>query len=256
MRFEGKSAIVVGAGRNAGRAISARLASEGANVAIVVRNNLIDAEETAHLVRAAGTKALVVRADASVPEQVMNAVKAATMAFTRLDVLCYSVGDRPEKPFLHVDRELWQRVFANNVDGAFNFAQAVLPQMVERRSGSIVFTTGLSAHTGRGIGRAHVEASKGALRSLVHGLAAEFGPFGIRVNAMAPSSIAVVRDASLYPDNVFPSDDESPERMKNIPLRRRGTPEEAAAAVAFLASDDASFITGASLHVNGGIFMN
>ncbi|MEX2451313.1 MAG: SDR family NAD(P)-dependent oxidoreductase [Rhodospirillales bacterium] len=256
MRFKDKNAIVVGGGRNAGRAICRKLAQEGANVAIVVKGNMENAEGTAKLVREAGGKAVPIAADATDREDVFRAVKEATDALGPIDVLSYCIGYRPESPFLDLPPETWRQVFATNVDGAFYFAQAVLPQMVERKRGSIVFTTGLSAHQGRGINKTHVGASKGALRALVHGLAAEFGPHGIRINAMAPTNISVLRDRNLYPDNRFPSDTEDDSWMNRIPLRRRGTPEEVANAVVFLASDEAGFITGESLQVNGGMYMS
>jgi 3-oxoacyl-[acyl-carrier protein] reductase len=256
MRFKGKNAIVVGGGRNAGRAVCHKLAREGAGVAVVVKGNKENAEGTAALVREAGARVVTIFADATERDDAFRAVREATDALGPIDVLAYCVGYRPEKPILELPPETWRRVFATNVDGAFYFAQAVLPQMVERKKGSIVITTGLSAHQGRGINKTHVGASKGALRALVHGLAAEFGPHGIRVNAMAPTNISVLRDKALYPDNKFPSDTEDDAWIQHIPLRRRGTPEEVADAVVYLASDEASFITGVSLQVNGGMFMN
>ena len=256
MRFKGKNAIVVGGGKNAGRAVCHKLALEGANVAIVVKGNKENAEGTAKLVQEAGTKPVTIFADATKRDDALRAVQEANDVIGPIDVLSYCVGYRPEKPFLELSPETWRQVFATNVDGAFFFAQAVLPQMVERKRGAIVLTTGLSAHQGRGIDKTHVGATKGAMRALAHGLAAEFGPHGIRINAMAPTNVSVIRDKELYPDNNFPSDSQDDAWMERIPLRRRGTPEEIADAIVFLASDEASFITGVSLQVNGGMFMD
>ena len=254
-RFTDKKALVVGGGRNAGRAICQRLAQEGADVAFVVLANKENAAGTAKLIEAEGRTAVPIFADVTERAQVFRAVDEANAALGQLDVLSYCVGYRPEGSILDLPEETWRRVFATNVDGAFFCAQAVLPQMVARKSGAIVFTTGMSAHQGLGKNKPHSGASKGALRAFAQGLAAEFGPHGIRINTMAPTNISVLRDKELYPDNVFPGDSEDASWMNRIPLRRRGTPEEVAAVVAFLASDDAGFITGESIQVNGGMFM-
>lgn len=257
MKLKGKNAIVVGAGRNAGRAIAVTMAREGANVAAIVRENLGELNTTLDLVNEHGVKSVGLLADATQRDQVFDAVKEATDALGPIDILSYGLGLRPVSPFLEVTPEMWRETYAVNVDGAFHFAQAVLPQMVERKAGSIVFTTGLSAHIGRGWNKVHVGSTKGALRALMHGLAAEFGVHGIRVNCMTPTNITVSREhPEWYPPDTFLGEKEDEEYLKKFPLGRKGTVDEVAEAVVFLASDEASYITGQSLHVSGGVFMS
>ena len=241
MKLKGKNAIVVGGGRNAGRAVCVGLAREGANVAVVVRSNKDEAEETAKLVRSMGGKSAVILADARSLNDVLRAVEEANGALGFIDILAYTIGFRPVISFLDLTPEVWREVFATNVDGAFYFARAVLPQMVEKKRGCIINVTGTSAYQGRGFQKVHVGASKGALRALTHGLAAEFGQYGIRINSVAPTAIKWQT---------------SSEYLKRVPLGRWGKPEEVAAAVVFLATEDASFITGQAIHVNGGFLMS
>ncbi|MEX2451549.1 MAG: SDR family oxidoreductase [Rhodospirillales bacterium] len=258
MRLSGKNAIVVGAGRNAGRAISIAMAREGANVAAVARQNQSEIDETVRLAGAHGTTCLPLLADATDRTAAFAAVEQATQALGPIDILSYGIAIRPPSPFLEVTPEMWRDVFAVNLDGAFHFAQAVLPQMVERKKGALIFTTGLSAHTGRSWNKVHVGTTKGALRSLAHGLASEFGPHGIRVNCLTPTFIDVARDRpDWYPDPKFWGEEGKDAEYRNkFPLGRKGTVDEVASAVVFLASDDSSFITGQSLHVSGGIYMS
>ena len=256
MKLKGRNAIVVGGGRNAGRAISVGLAREGANVAVVVRANRKEAEDTAELVRSAGGNSAVILADVRDFNSVLQAVKEANGALGPIDILAYTVGIRPLKNFLEMTPEDWREVFATNVDGAFHFARAVLPQMVERKRGCIINLTGYSAYQGRGRNKTHVGASKGALRALTLGLAAEFGQHGIRVNSIAPTNIQVSRTRpEWYPDGLYPVESDDTQFLKAVPLRRRGKPEDIAAAAVFLACDDANFITGQAIQVNGGFYM-
>ena len=256
MKLQGRNAIVVGGGRNAGRAICVGLAREGANVAVVVHSNKEEAEETARLVRDAGGKSSVILADVRDYNSVVGAVGEANRTLGPLDILAYTVGIRPLKKFLEMTPEDWREVFATNVDGAFHFARVVLPQMVERKKGCIINVTGYSAYQARGRDKTHVAASKGALRALTQGLAAEFGPSGIRINSIAPTNIQVSRTRpDWYPENLYPAEQDDEKFLKGIPLRRRGSTDDIAAAAIFLASDDANFITGQAIQVNGGFFM-
>jgi len=257
MKLEGRNAIVVGGGRNAGRAICVGLAREGANVAVVVRANRQEAEETAQLVRAAGAKSLVVLADVRAYADAVRCVEETNRALGFVDIMVFTVGVRPLKSFLEVTPDEWRDVMATNVDGAFNFARTVLPQMVERKRGCIVYLTGTSAYQGRGRKKVSVGTSKGAVRALTHALAAEFGPCGIRVNSVAPTNIKVRRTRpEWYPEEVYPGEADESKGLEHVPLGRRGVPEDVAAAVVFLATDDANFITGQAIHVNGGFVMS
>ena len=257
MKLKDRNAVVVGAGRNAGRAICVGLAREGASVAVVVRSNEREAKETAELVHALGGKSIVILADARDYNDAVRTVAEVNNALGPIDILAYTVGIRPLKKFLEMTPHDWREVFATNVDGAFHFARAVLPQMVDRKAGCIINVTGYSAYQGRGRHKAHVGASKGALRALTQGLAAEFGPYGIRVNSIAPTNIQVSRTRpEWYPEGLYPVESDDSQFLKGVPLRRRGSPEDIAAAAVFLATDDANFITGQAIQVNGGFFMS
>jgi NAD(P)-dependent dehydrogenase (short-subunit alcohol dehydrogenase family) len=258
LKLKGKNALVVGAGRNAGRAITIAMAREDANVAAIARQNQEEIDETIRLAQEHGTTCVPYLCDATDRDAVIETVKQASKDIGPIDILTYGIGLRPGSPFVDIPPDMWRQVFAANVDGAFYFSQAVLPKMVERQSGSIVFTTGLSAHQGRGWNKVHVGTTKGALRALAHGLAAEFGPHGIRVNCMTPTYIDVTREnPEWYQDDKFWSDDGKDAEYRNrFPLRHKGSVKEVADAVIFLASDESSFITGQSLHVSGGIFMS
>ena len=243
MKLEGRVALVTGSGRNIGRATVLKLASEGANVVVNARSNSEEVESVAAEARALGVKALPVLADVSDREQVSRMVSAAMAEFGRIDILINNAAIRPSMPFTEFSVEEWERVRGVVLDGAIYCSQAVIPSMVQNRYGRILFLSGDGAHRG-GAQRAHVSAAKLALTGLCRGLATEFGPHDIRVNVISPGSINTTRDMSWYPRGA-PS-------AEGAPLGRQGSSEEIASACLFLVSDDSSYITGQTLHVNGG----
>jgi 3-oxoacyl-[acyl-carrier protein] reductase len=243
----GKVAVVTGGARNIGRAISLALAAGGAAVVVNARSSRQEAEETATQIRALGGKAAVHLADVTDPAAVTAMAEAAAREFGRLDILVNNAAIRAETAFADIRLEEWRRVLATVLDGAFLCAQACLPHMALAGGGSIVNIGGMTGHKGAR-GRAHVVAAKAGLAGLTRALAMDLAPQGITVNCVVPGTIDTVRG--------LPGAPERPAHRQGLPpLGRRGTPEEIAAAVRFLCGPGARYITGQSLHANGGGYM-
>ena len=244
-RLEGKVALVTGAGRNIGRATILSLAGEGANVVVNARSNADEAEAVAAEARSLGVEALAVLADVSDKNQVASMMAQANEKFGKIDILINNAAIRPHKPFTEVTIEDWEHVRGVVLDGAFYCTHAVIPSMVKNHFGRILFFTGDGAFMGSPQ-RSHVSAAKMGLIGFARGLATEFAPQNIRVNVVSPGRIDTSRDLSWYPQGGMAD-------TSNIPLQRLGTSEEIAAACLFLVTDDCGFITGQTLHVNGGV---
>src|SRR5499433_2183354 len=243
-KLEGKVALVTGSGRNIGRATVLKLAAEGAHVVVNARTNQAEAEAVAQEARARGVKALAVVADVARKDQVDAMVARALAEFGRVDILINNAAIRPHKPFTEVTAQDWEHVRGVVLDGAFYLTQAVIPSMVKNGYGRILFFTGEGAFTG-GSGRAHVSAAKMGLIGLARALASEFAPHNIRANVVSPGSIDTRRDNPEWYQGRVPN-------AAGIPLGRQGHVDEIAAACLFLVSDDGGFITGQTIHVNGG----
>jgi NAD(P)-dependent dehydrogenase (short-subunit alcohol dehydrogenase family) len=245
VKLEGKVALVTGSGRNIGRATILKLASEGADVVVNARSNRQEAEAVAAEARALGVKALPILADVANKEQVDSMVSMALAEFGKIDILINNAAIRPHKPFMDLTLADWERVRGVVLDGAFYCTHAVIPSMVENRFGRILFFTGGGAFSGSAE-RAHVSAAKMGLVGFARSLASEFAPHNIRVNVVSPGSIDTRRaNPEWYPQGALRD-------ASSIPMGRQGTPDEIAAACLFLVSDDGGFITGQTLHVNGG----
>jgi NAD(P)-dependent dehydrogenase (short-subunit alcohol dehydrogenase family) len=222
-----------------------KLASEGANVVVNARTNQQEAEAVAAEARALGVKALPILADVANKEQVDSMVSMALAEFGKIDILINNAAIRPHKPFMELTLADWERVRGVVLDGAFYCTHAVVPSMVENRFGRILFFTGGGAFVGSAQ-RAHVSAAKMGLVGMARSLASEFAPYNIRVNVVSPGSIDTERRSpEWYPRGALRD-------TSSIPLGRQGTVDEIAAACLFLVSDDGGFITGQTLHVNGG----
>ena len=243
-KLDGKVALVTGSGRNIGRATALQLAAEGAHVVVNARTNQAEAEAVAREVRERGVKALAVLADLAKKDQVDAMVARAMSEFGRIDILINNAAIRPHKPFTEVSVADWEHVRGVVLDGAFYCTQAVIPSMVKHNYGRILFFTGEGAFTG-GSGRAHVSAAKMGLVGLARALASEFAAQNIRVNVVSPGSIDTRRDNPEWYQGHTPN-------AAGIPLGRQGKPDEIAATCLFLVSDDGGFITGQTIHVNGG----
>ena len=245
--LEGKVALVTGGARNIGRAIARELAAGGAAVMVNAHASRRDAEQTVSMIRSAGGKAALHFADVTDAQAVAAMVDAAVKEFGRLDVLVNNAAIRAETPFAEIRLEDWRRVISVALDGAFLCTQACLPQLSLARAGSVVNIGGMTAHRGA-IGRAHVIAAKSGLAGMTRALALEFAPRGITVNCVVPGTIETVRG--------LPGAPERPAQRQSLPpIGRRGEPAEVAAAVRFLCGPGARYITGQSLHVNGGRYM-
>lgn len=244
-RLKGKVALVTGASRGIGRAIALRLAQEGASVAVNFRSQPAAAEEVVQAIVTAGAQAVALPADVGQAEQARQLVEAAQRHFGRLDILVNNAGVVRDNLLLTMDDEEWRTVLATNLDSCFYCCRAAARFMLRQRWGRII---NISSAAGEKPNRGQVNyaASKGGINALTRGLAAELAPKNITVNAVAPGMIETemsreVRE--LAGDRILPF----------IMLNRYGRPEDIAAAVAFLASPDADYITGEILRVDGGL---
>lgn len=247
MRFKDKLAIVTGGGRDIGRSISLRLAAEGAKVVINYRSDEAAAQDTLAAVQAAGGTALLHRADVTKADEVAGLIAAAA-AFGggTIDVLVNCAGGMvARKTLADMDEAFFDTVMDLNFKSAFLVTKAALPHLA--KGSAIVNLSSLAARDGGGPGASIYAASKGALTTLTRGWAKELGPQGIRVNALCPGLIGT----SFH--DIFSKPEGRAAVAGNTPLRREGHPDEVAAAVAFLASDEASFLTGLNMDINGGL---
>ena len=243
----GKVALVTGGARNIGRAISRALAAGGAAVMVNAHSSREDAEQTVAMIKTAGGRAALHVADVTDAGAVGAMVSAAVREFGRLDMLVNNAAIRAETPFGEMQLDEWRRVLSVILDGAFLCAQSCLPHMVRAGGGAIVNIGGMTAHKGAA-GRAHVVTAKAGLAGMTRALALELAPHGITVNCVVPGTIETLRG--------LPGAPERPAHRQSLPpVGRRGEPEEVAAAVRFLCGPGARYITGQSLHVNGGGYM-
>ena len=239
--LSGKVALVTGSGRNIGRATILELARRGADVAVNARSNKDEADSVAAEARELGANTIATIADVAEQGQVYRMVADAISEFGRVDILVNNAGMRADKPFTEMTVEDWRQVNAVNMDGPFFACQAVVPGMVERGWGRIINVSGLNAFKGRP-GWAHVCAGKMGALGLTRALAAELAPHGVLVNHIVPGAF----DTTRVEGQSIPAPN------PGIPVGRLGMPEEIAHTVAFLVSDGAAYITGQTIHVNGG----
>lgn len=244
-RLKGKIALVTGSTKGIGKAIAFELAKEGANIVINSRNQG-EAEQVAHQINdKMGVKTLALRADVSIIEEVKTLMKKTVDYFGRIDVLVNNAGAFEICPFLQISEDIWDKIIDINLKGTFLCSKLALPIMVKQKSGVIVNMSSMAAKTGGILPVAHYAASKAGIIALTKALAREFAPYGIRVNAVAPGVIKTKMAES-----------QAEEKRKIIPLGDLGEPEDVAKAVSFLVSDDASYITGEIIDVNGGLVMD
>jgi 3-oxoacyl-[acyl-carrier protein] reductase len=251
--LQGKVALVAGAGRNNGRAIALAFAREGADLVLVAREKRAPLEEVAHECGKLGAGVLPLLADVSEAGQVDDLVRRSLDRFGRIDVLMSVAGRRAHQDFWEIGLEEWHRTFAVNLHSLFYLARAVVPSMMERRSGSIVALGGLASLTAQPQ-RAHVVASKAGLYGLVRALALELGPYNIRANLIALGMIENVRaNPEWYPGSRGGA--YSDEELAGVALKRAGKPQEVANVAVFLASDQSSFVTGDRIVCAGGRYL-
>jgi len=241
-----RTALVTGASRGIGKACVEALASGGHRMVLAARS-LEKLEEAASLVRAAGSEAFVIEIDFSKAESIANGISRAIKEFGRIDILVNNAGITKDGLAVRMKQADWEIVLQTNLSGSFYATQQVLPGMMRERWGRIVNISSVVGETGNP-GQANYVASKAGLIGLTKSLAQEVGSRNITVNAIAPGFIETDMTHGLNTEL-------KQKLLDQTPLKRMGTPEEVARAVKFLASDDASFITGHVLDVNGGIYM-
>lgn len=243
----GQTALVTGAGRNIGRVIALMLADAGANVAVNVRSNVEEGAAVVKEIEAAGGAALLVRADVAQRGQVDAMVAQATQRFGGIDILVNNAATRLEAPFAEMTYADWRGAFETSVDGAFHCTQAAWPWLV-KNGGAVINIGGLTAHTGAAE-RAHVVAAKAALVGFTRGLAHEAAEHRISVNCVVPGLVDTVRGGGTSKANP------KHHAARSNLLGRRGTPEEIASAVLWLATPAGRYTTGQTIHVNGGAYL-
>lgn len=243
----GKVAVVSGAGQNIGREIARRLAGDGAAVVVNGRRDKALVDAVVGEIEASGGRALGLMADISDPAAVEAMVAQTVETLGGIDILVSNAGLRRQTGFLEMTFEEWREILSVALDGAFLLARAAAPHMVARGGGAIVALSGLSHHVGTPQ-RCHVSASKAGLEGLVRALAVELAPQAITCNCVAPGLVDTARGASA---GAVPST----LGTDSIPLGRKARVQEIAAMVAFLTGPEGRFITGQTIHVNGGAFL-
>jgi 3-oxoacyl-[acyl-carrier protein] reductase len=246
MSLSGRVALVTGASQGIGRTCALRLAKDGATVVLAARNQE-KLNELAAEITAAGGKAAAFPLDVVDEDQVKSTVKAAIAQFGKIDILVNNAGITRDQLVMRMKRADWDAVLQTNLTSAYLCIQAVIGSMLKQRWGRIINITSVFGQMGQA-GQANYSASKAGLIGLTMALAREVGTRNITSNAVAPGFIETAMTAVL-------TDEFKQVAVKQIPLGRVGTPEDVASAVAFLASDEASYITGHVLNVNGGMLM-
>lgn len=246
-KLDGRVAIVTGASGGLGRAIAMALATEGAAVSVHYSANRDAAETIVGAIAERDGRARSVQADLATPDGAQRLVAATLEAFGGVHILVNNAGITRDSLVLRMKEEDWQTVLQTNLSSAFYCTRAVLREFVRQHAGRIINITSVAGQIGT-VGQANYAASKAGLIGLTKAVAREVASRGITVNAVAPGFIAAGRTEQLSPDLVK-------SYLEQVPLGRAGKPEEVAAAVVFLSSDDATYITGQVLNVDGGLVM-
>jgi len=246
MSLSGRVAFVTGASQGIGRACAMKLTTEGATVAVAARNQ-DKLNELVNEIIATGGKAAAFTLDVTDEEQVKSAIKSAIAQFGKIDVLVNNAGITRDQLVLRMKRADWDSVLQTNLTSAYLCTQQVTSSMLKQRWGRIINITSVFGQMGQA-GQANYSASKAGLIGLTMAIARELGSRNITCNAVAPGFIETAMTEAL-------GEEFKQSAAKQIPLGRVGSPADVAAAVAFLASDEASYITGHVLNVNGGLLM-
>ncbi|WCK53014.1 3-oxoacyl-[acyl-carrier-protein] reductase [Aneurinibacillus sp. Ricciae_BoGa-3] len=245
--LQGKTALVTGASRGIGRAIAIELASQGADIAINYAGNKTSAQEVADIIHGMGRKAVVVQANVADSTQVESMVKHVVETFGKLDILVNNAGITRDNLLMRMKEEEFDQVIATNLKGVFNCIKAVTRPMMKARSGRIINISSVVGVMGNA-GQANYVAAKAGVIGLTKSAARELASRGVTVNAVAPGFIETDMTDVL-------GEDTKASLLSQIPLTRLGHPDDIAHLVKFLASDEASYITGQVLHVDGGMYM-
>jgi 3-oxoacyl-[acyl-carrier protein] reductase len=249
MRFDGKVALVTGGARGIGAATSERFAADGAAV-LVSDLDRDPAEETSNKIRSAGGKALAVACDVAKRSDVEGMVEQAVNEFGRLDFLVTCAGITRDNLVYKMSEDDWDAVIDTHLKGTFLCAQAAQKVMVEQKSGKMVFLSSVSALGNRG--QTNYSAAKAGLQGMARTLAIELGRYNINVNAVAPGFVETRMTQATAERMGVNWEDFKKAAADNTPLRRTGKPEDIASVIAFLCSEDSSFVTGQTIYVRGG----
>jgi len=247
MPFENRTAVITGAARGIGRAIALELAAQGCDIAFNYRRSSEDAAQLAAAISEKGRKVEAFQADVSTGSQVESMIGEVREKFGRIDYLVNNAGIIRDKLILRMSESEWDEVIRTNLKGAFNFCKAVLPLMVKARYGSILNISSISGIVGMA-GQANYSASKAGMIGLTKSIAKEVASRNITVNVLALGFVETEMTASL-------TEEYRSGMLGAIPLRRFGTVQEVARIAAFLLSDDARYITGQVIRVDGGLAM-
>lgn len=246
----GQVALVTGASTGIGRAAAVALAESGADVAVNYLRNDDGAEETRKAVAATGRRVVVIKADVSRRDEVQKLVDSTRGEFGRIDILVNNAGDLIQRcPIKDFTDELWDRIMDLNLKSVFLCSQAVMGEMMERRSGAIVIVGSIAGRNGGGPGASIYSTAKAGAMCFTKGLAKELAPFNVRVNGVAPGVIATPFHERLSTPQMIE------QFVASIPLGRVGTSEEVGSVIAFLASEAASYLSGEMIEINGGQLM-
>ena len=253
--LSGTVAIVTGGSRGIGQSIALRLASQGSDVALVALNDPEGLRETAGRIQALGHRSLTYDADVTVERRSREVTADVVDQMGALHILVNNAGGGQPAGVLDLTTEEWHRTVALNLDSAFYWTRAALPYLIPTGRGRVVMTSSMSAKNGGGgppfsVSKSAYAASKAGLLGLARGLAIEMGPNNITVNAVCPGPIHTQATASIMGGELGQT------YAQRIPMRRLGTPDDVGAAVAFLCSLEAGFITGECLDVNGGFYID
>lgn len=243
--LKGKVALVTGATRNIGRSIALSLAAAGAAIAVNSRASREDGEKVVREIGAAGGQAETFVADVADAQAVNAMIEGVLKRFGRLDILVLNASVRKQTPFPEMSYDEWRRILAITLDGSFHCAKACLPAMIRAGGGSIVTLGGMMALSGAK-NRVHGSVVKHGLVGMTRALALDLAQYGIRVNCVSPGQM----NTTSGPEVLV-----RPAPSNTVPLGRKGEPEEIAATVRFLCGPGSSFITGQTIHVNGGQIM-
>ena len=247
MLLASRTAFITGGGSGIGRAIARVLAENGARVA-VADVNLEAAQQVTEEIREAGGEAVAVHTDVTCPESVSAAVESTVGAFGGIDILVNNAGICPMRAFEQISLEEWTRVVAINLTGVFICTQAVIPYLRRSKHGRIINIGSLAGRTGGILAPAHYAATKAGMIGLTKVLASTVARYGVTANCIAPGTTDTPLTAEWDPQL-------REHILQKVPLGRLGSPEDVAAAALYLASDGASWVTGATLDVNGGLAM-
>ncbi len=251
MVLEGQVALITGASSGIGRATAEAMARKGARVGVNYHKNRAGAEEAVEAIQKQGGQAMAVHADVTSSAEVNAMVSAVTQRWGTVDCLVNNAGDLLRRSTLaDMTEEYWDQIMALNLKSVFLCVKAVWESMVARQSGCIINVSSIAGRNGGGPGAAAYAAAKGGLLTYTKGLAKELAPHGVRVNGIAPGVIATPYHERYSPPELFAK------YIQSIPLGRAGTSEEIADVIVFLASPAARYITGETVEVNGGAWMD